>query len=73
MKCSVCRTNLRAVSTDLPFKTRETSIVIVKNLPLLQCGNCPQYLLEDSVLGRVDEILAQADHAAELEIIGYAA
>lgn len=73
MKCSVCGTSLTAVCTDLPFKATETSIVIVKNLPLLQCGNCPQYLLEDSVLGRVDEILSQADHAAELEIIGYAA
>lgn len=73
MKCSVCGTNLRATNTDLPFKIRETSIVIVKNLPVLQCGSCPQYLLEDDVLGRVDEILARADNEAELEIIGYAA
>lgn len=73
MKCSICGTSLKTIKTDLPFKVRETSIVIVKNLPVLQCGSCPQYLLEDSVLGRVDEILARSDNEAELEIIGYAA
>lgn len=73
MKCTVCGTVLKTAKTDLPFKVRETAIVIVKDLPVLQCGNCPQYLLEDGVLGRVDEILARADSGAELEIIRYAA
>ena len=39
---------------------------------MLQCENCMQYLLEDRVLSRVDEILARVDNAAELEIIRYA-
>lgn len=73
MKCTVCGTELEATKTDLPFKVRETGIVILKNLPVLQCRNCPEYLLEDSVLGRVDEILAGSGSQAELEIIRYAA
>lgn len=48
-------------------------IVIFKNLPVVQCVNCPEYLIEDGVLGRVDEILARVDTGAELEIIRYAA
>jgi len=36
------------------------------------CGNCPEYLIEDSVLGRVDQILAKAETGSELEIIRYA-
>ena len=73
MKCTVCGAELMATRTDLPFKVRETSIVILKNLPVLQCANCPEYLIEDAILGRVDEILASIRSHAELEVIRYAA
>ena len=73
MKCTVCGAELKAKSTDLPFKVRDTGIVIVKGLPVLQCGNCPEYLIEDTVLGRVDQILAKVETGTELEIICYAA
>lgn len=73
MKCSVCGTELQPAQTDLPFKVQDTAIVIVKDLPVLQCRTCPQYLLEDGVLKAVDELLARTDRAAELEIVRYAA
>ncbi|MEW6745104.1 MAG: YgiT-type zinc finger protein [Planctomycetota bacterium] len=73
MRCTVCGADLMATTTDLPFKVRETSIVIMKSLPVLQCGNCPEYLIEDSVLRRVDEILAQVNSGAELEVVRFAA
>ena len=73
MRCTVCGAELTATRTDLPFKVRETSIVILKNLPVMQCGNCPEYLIEDGVLSRVDEILARVDSGTEVEIIRYAA
>lgn len=73
MKCAVCGAEMRPGRSDLPFKATEQTIVILKDLPLLQCENCAQYLIEDTVLGRVDEILATIDGAAELEIIRFAA
>jgi YgiT-type zinc finger domain-containing protein len=73
MKCTVCGARMRSTRSDLPFKTSEQTIVILRDLPVLQCENCAQYLIEDTVLGRVDEILATSDRAAELEIIPYAA
>ena len=73
MKCAVCGSEMRPVKSDLPFKTTEQTIVILKGLPVFQCQNCAQYLIEDAVLGRVDEILATIDGAAALEIIRYAA
>ena len=73
MKCTVCGAELHAARTDLPFKVRAAGIVILKSLPVLQCGNCPEYLIEDVVLARVDEILASVGSQAELEIIPYAA
>ncbi|MBI3694031.1 MAG: YgiT-type zinc finger protein [Acidobacteria bacterium] len=73
MKCTVCGAEMRSTRSDLPFKTTEHTIVILKSLPILQCENCAQYLIEDAVLGRVDRILATVDGAAELEVIRYAA
>lgn len=73
MKCHVCGSTLVPVVTDLPFKLGESTIVIVKALPVLQCEACSEYALEDSVMERVDAILQRADPSAELEIVRYAA
>ncbi len=73
MRCEVCGAELAAITTDLPFKVREPGIVIVKGIPVLQCVRCPQYLLEDGVLARVDQILRRVDGVIELEVVRYAA
>ena len=73
MKCSVCGSKLSHMITDLPFKVSDQTIVILKGLPVLQCDNCGEYFLEDSVMTRVEDILQKADAAAELEIIRFAA
>jgi YgiT-type zinc finger domain-containing protein len=73
MKCAVCGAELRPTTTDLPFKVNGTTIVILKGLPVVQCARCPEYLIEDEVLRRVDEILARVEGGTELEIIRYAA
>ena len=73
MKCHVCGSPMTSIVTDLPFKVSEASIVILKDLPVLQCDNCNQYLLQDSVLKEVDKLLERSHSAAELEVIRYAA
>jgi len=73
MRCTVCGADLQAVRTDLPFKVVGRSIVVLKGLPVMQCGGCPEYLIEDDVLRQVDEILARVDTKVELEIVHYAA
>jgi YgiT-type zinc finger domain-containing protein len=73
MKCHVCGSNMKSVITNLSFKVNETTIVILKELPVLQCKNCSEYLLDDPVMKRVDEILEKVDTSAELEVIKYAA
>ena len=73
MKCRVCGGNLQSVITDLPFKTSDRTIVIVKALPVLQCSGCSEYAMTDDVFARVEELLSTADSAAELEVIRYAA
>ena len=73
MICHNCGGALVEVMTDLPFKIGLHAIVVIKNLPVLQCGNCQEYLLEDRVVQRVDDILHSADDHLEVVILSYAA
>jgi YgiT-type zinc finger domain-containing protein len=73
MKCTVCGSVLHTTRTDLPFKVNDKSIVIFKELPVLQCQNCAEYLIEDPVMDRIEQLLSKVDRAAELEIIQFAA
>ncbi len=69
----MCGSKMERTITDLPFKTDPETIVILKGLPVLQCINCREYLLDDFVMERVENILEQVDRSAELEILKYAA
>ena len=73
MRCTVCGAQMRPMTTDLPFKLAEDRIVILKQLPVLQCEACREYLIEDAVMARIDTLLEQADSTVELEVIRYAA
>ncbi len=73
MKCHVCGSRMQPTVTTLPFKANLSTIVIMKELPVHQCDNCSEYLLDDPVLDRVEAIIENVDSAAELEIIKYAA
>ena len=72
MVCHNCGGKLEKIITDLPFKVRTDSIVIIRHLPVLQCRNCNEYLIEDPVMERVDSILEKIDKTAELEVLNYA-
>ncbi|MEX2431668.1 MAG: YgiT-type zinc finger protein [Dehalococcoidia bacterium] len=73
MKCHICAGHLQSVMSDLPFKLGPSRIVILKDLPVLQCGQCGEYLIEDRVMVRVEEMLRTVDVSAELEVMRYAA
>ncbi len=73
MKCRVCGGQLESRITDLPFKVGDSSIVILRSLPVLQCRQCGETELEQATMLRVDQLLASVDASAELEVIRYAA
>jgi YgiT-type zinc finger domain-containing protein len=73
MKCRVCGSALLETTTDLPFKVTDRTIVILKSLPIAQCQRCSEYLIEDSVFAKVEELLSKVDTSVELEIIPFAA
>lgn len=71
MKCHDCGAKLQKTVTDLPFKRSVASIIILKKLPVFQCENCSQFLIEDATIARVDELLNGVDESTELEIRSY--
>ena len=73
MRCRVCGSTMISTVTDLPFKLGPTTIVILKRLPVEQCGSCGEYSLTDTVMARIDQVLEKVAPEAELEIIRYAA
>ncbi len=73
MKCHVCGEGMSSLLSDLPFKVDLHSIVILKDLPVWQCSNCREYLIEDSIMVKVEQLLSAADISVELEIVKFAA
>ena len=73
MKCHVCGFPMKSLTTDLPFKVGLNAIVILKGLPVLQCANCREFLIEDPIMERVEAILEKTDSARELKVVRFAA
>ena len=73
MNCRTCEGTMEEHVTDLSFKLGESSIVILKGLPVFQCPHCNEYVVSDTVMARVQKILTCVDRTAEFEIIRYAA
>ena len=72
MICHNCGGILKKLNTNLPFKLNNFNIVIIKDLPVLQCENCSEFVIEDEIMEKVDCILEKIDSSAELEILSYA-
>jgi len=64
---------MRPIVTDLPFKVSTKTIVILKELPVLQCERCSEFLIEDPVFERVDMMIANVGEDAELKVLKFAA
>ncbi len=73
MKCHVCGGTLEPQVTDMPFKLSSKTIVILKDLPVLQCENCGEYAIEDPIMEKVDSLLEKVNQTVELEIVQFAA
>ena len=54
MRCRVCGGLLEPRVTDLPFKISDSSVVILKALPVLQCRQCGETEMEHAPMLHVD-------------------
>jgi YgiT-type zinc finger domain-containing protein len=73
MTCRVCGGKQQQTITDLPFKTGEHTIVILKRIPVFQCERCAEYSFDDPTFARFEAMLSRVEVGTELEIISFAA
>ncbi len=55
----------------MPFKISKKSILIIKNLPVLECPDCKEYLIEDAIMENLEKIITGVDEKTKLEIVAY--
>ena len=67
VKCHVCGGRLEATISDLPFRLGPNHIVVIKQLPVLECSNCTEFSIEDPIMEKVDNLLGQMDETAGLD------
>ncbi len=70
MKCTLCETGTLTAGTTTVVLTRDESVVILKQVPALVCGQCGHYHLESPaariVLEKANDTVSKG---AEVEII----
>lgn len=74
MKCVLCKhgeTQPGKVSVTL---SRGETVVVIKEVPAVVCGQCGEYYLDDATTARVMAMAEEAvNHNAEVEVIRFAA
>ena len=73
MKRHICGDDMKPTISDLPFRLGPSTIVVLKQLPVLECVNCVETSIEDQVMKKVENLLKLTDEATELAVIPYAA
>ena len=71
MKCHVCGATLVAENSDMPFKINQHKVVILKELPVLACHDCGEYLLDDQVMTQVEWMIGNTAPEAELNVLRF--
>lgn len=73
MKCFKCKGEMRQ-STTTHFVDLKKCIVIVKNVPCLECSKCGETLYTDEVAKRLDDIVKTVSSLmTEIAVVEYTA
>ncbi len=74
MKCVICKQGETAAGKVTVTLERESTMVIIKQVPAQVCKDCGEYYLAEGETRRVMEIANKAaQNKAEVEILRYAA
>jgi len=73
MKGHVCGNSVTRVVSDLPFRVNRSVMIILRDLPLMECSECGAYALEAMVMERVHEIVERLDSPSHLDAVLYPA
>jgi len=74
MKCVICKQGQTKPGFATVTLTKDTTTIIIKDVPADICENCGEYYLDENVTDRIQEIAQKAlISGAEVEILKYAA
>ena len=73
MRCTSCGAAMNQAHTDLPFKVARHAVIVVRGVPVFECQSCPEYLIADSAMERIEDVLAARSPATELEVVSFGA
>jgi len=71
MKCFICKGDMINKKTNYILDL-DGSIIIIKNVPSLVCGQCGEVFYENEVMKRIEKIVDLFKNAlAEIAIVNY--
>ncbi len=74
MKCTICKFGEMRDGKVTVTLQRDSSIIVIKNVPASVCENCGEYTLNESVTKKLMNTAEQAvANNAEIEVLQYAA
>lgn len=74
MNCLICKTGKTESGTTTVTLERDTTVVVIKDVPAQVCDNCGEYYLSEEVSSRIYALAEEAvKRKVEIEVLHYAA
>jgi YgiT-type zinc finger domain-containing protein len=74
MNCLICKTGTTQQGTTTVTLERDTTVIVIKDVPAQVCDNCGEYYLSEEVSSRIYALAEEAvKRKVEVEVLHYAA
>ena len=74
MNCLICKTGTTQQGTTTVTLERDTTVIVIKDVPAQVCDNCGEYYLSEEVSSRIYALAEEAvKRKVEIEVLHYAA
>ena len=74
MNCLICKTGTTQPGTTTVTLERDTTVIVIKDVPAQVCENCGEYYLSEEVSSRIYALAEEAvKRKVEVEVLHYAA
>ncbi|HKK65504.1 MAG TPA: type II toxin-antitoxin system MqsA family antitoxin [Clostridia bacterium] len=74
MNCLICKTGKTQPGTTTITLERDTTVIVIKDVPAQVCDNCGEYYLSEEVSSRIYALAEEAvKRKVDVEVLHYAA
>jgi YgiT-type zinc finger domain-containing protein len=60
MKCPLCKAGMTKSKTSLPYEIGEDSLIVIKDVPAIVCGQCGEFFIEIHTVRIVEQMITTA-------------